>query len=328
VVKSDVIVSEALRKELQATVRPLESIPEQNKDWHPGSDGKVLDLVHPSLFPVIYGQTRAFPASYGPFVSLASCCDDIGRGYLIPKNFAETESLKFARTPQWGEQLDVPTAWGMFQWLPSAVHFDSDGKAMISSYINNLHPEEHKALYVVLERFVDAAIPLWNDVLSYFHNRIRISISMTSDEDYALPEGLVYPRTPENAQVPDDELEWDEEYIEWKRQHRYIIWPEPREFKSFSALAADKQPEADPVDLRVDFKASGLQIIFKLANIHLTPDKPKYDGGSWHVEGALNEHICASALYYYDQENITDSSLAFRQAIEIDEMIMRPAQVI
>lgn len=26
-----------------------------------------------------------------------------------------------------------------------------------------------------------------------------------------------------------------------------------------------------------------------------------------------NEHICASAIYYYDSENITDSSLSFRQ---------------
>jgi len=28
-------------------------------------------------------------------------------------------------------------------------------------------------------------------------------------------------------------------------------------------------------------------VIVKLANIHLTPDKPTYKGGSWHVEGRL-----------------------------------------
>jgi hypothetical protein len=27
-----------------------------------------------------------------------------------------------------------------------------------------------------------------------------------------------------------------------------------------------------------------MQVIVKLANIHLTPEKPTYDGGSWHVE--------------------------------------------
>jgi len=47
----------------------------------------------------------------------------------------------------------------------------------------------------------------------------------------------------------------------------------------------DSQPEGvvgvTRVDLAKDFTASGLQIIFKLANIHLTPEKPEYEGGSW-----------------------------------------------
>jgi len=50
----------------------------------------------------------------------------------------------------------------------------------------------------------------------------------------------------------------------------------------------------------------------------LSPEKPSYDGGSWHVEGQLNEQICASALYYYDCENITESHLAFRQRVKDD----------
>lgn len=34
----------------------------------------------------------------------------------------------------------------------------------------------------------------------------------------------------------------------------------------------------------------------------------------------MNERICASALYYYDCENITESFLAFRQRVEEDEI--------
>ena len=30
------------------------------------------------------------------------------------------------------------------------------------------------------------------------------------------------------------------------------------------------------------------------------------------VEGQMNEHICATALYYLDSENITSSNLSFR----------------
>jgi len=67
-----------------------------------------------------------------------------------------------------------------------------------------------------------------------------------------------------------------------------------------------------------DYGHRGLQVIVKLANIELTPEKPEYEGGTWHVEGQLNEHICATALYYYDSSNITTSRLAFRQQSSTD----------
>ena len=41
------------------------------------------------------------------------------------------------------------------------------------------------------------------------------------------------------------------------------------------------------VDLKRDYGNRGLQIIVKLANIELTPEKPNYEGGTWHVEGQL-----------------------------------------
>lgn len=57
--------------------------------------------------------------------------------------------------------------------------------------------------------------------------------------------------------------------------------------------------------------------------LELSPEKPDYNGGSWHMEGQINERICASALYYYDCENITESFLAFRQKVEDDEFNMK-----
>uniref|UniRef100_A0A914DJ23 DUF4246 domain-containing protein n=1 Tax=Acrobeloides nanus TaxID=290746 RepID=A0A914DJ23_9BILA len=65
----------------------------------------------------------------------------------------------------------------------------------------------------------------------------------------------------------------------------------------------------------ISLKGKRLQVIVKLANIHLTPEKPSYPGGVWHVEGMLNERIVASGIYYYDMENITESRLSFRQAV-------------
>lgn len=43
----------------------------------------------------------------------------------------------------------------------------------------------------------------------------------------------------------------------------------------------------------------------KLANIVLTPEKPEYNGGVWHVEGMENEQIVSSGIYYYHSENIS-----------------------
>ena len=93
-----------------------------------------------------------------------------------------------------------------------------------------------------------------------------------------------------------------------------LVMPEPGESLSL------EWPESEKVDLRSQFAEQGLQVIVKLANIHLTPNKPEYEGGSWHVEGQMNEHICASALYDYDSANITDSFLAFRHRIEHESL--------
>lgn len=66
------------------------------------------------------------------------------------------------------------------------------------------------------------------------------------------------------------------------------------------------------------YKESGLQIIVKMASIELTPSKPVFPTGSWHLEGQLNEHICGTALYYLDSENIEDNHLSFRMLTPSD----------
>jgi hypothetical protein len=64
-------------------------------------------------------------------------------------------------------------------------------------------------------------------------------------------------------------------------------------------------------------RSKTLQIIVKIAEIVLTPEKPKYAGGSWHVEGTGSERIVGTGLYYFGCDNITESRLAFRA--EVDE---------
>lgn len=73
VIKSDVAISAHLQEELMAAIAPLEQIPEAEKDFHPRSDGKVLALVHPSLWPLVYGRTRVVR---GRLITLENCFEE------------------------------------------------------------------------------------------------------------------------------------------------------------------------------------------------------------------------------------------------------------
>jgi hypothetical protein len=88
-----------------------------------------------------------------------------------------------------------------------------------------------------------------------------------------------------------------------------------------TAFAAHKAKYAVKKDktLRHQFQDTGLQIIVKMASIELTPEKPEFAPGGWHVEGQMNEHIVGTALYYLDSENITDTHLEFRTLTSSDQ---------
>jgi hypothetical protein len=76
--QADGQVPESLRKSLLREVAKLENVPEKDKDWHPGSNGQVLDLVHPSLFCFVAGVTRQTQSpAHPPFAY-------IGRGKVNP----------------------------------------------------------------------------------------------------------------------------------------------------------------------------------------------------------------------------------------------------
>jgi hypothetical protein len=320
VVKSDSMVPSKLKEALKRGVKPLEDVPEHKKDWHPGSDEMVLDLVHPSMCALIYGVSRALLIDTVP---LEGCTKYCGEGKLVasPDEKPDNHTLELNG---WSNTVDLP-AWGSFQWLPSNIAFDKNGSASVGSYINSLHPVKHAELYPVLAQFVDRAVPLWNEALSWFHTRIRIPVESTSDEDFYVPDGMKYDGASDHS---EGSMFWynDDGYRDWKERVRVLTQQEPREWIPFNDMVVQNPVGAKPIDLRKKFADSGLQVIFKLANIHLTPEKPEYEGGGWHVEGALNEHICATALYYYDQDNITDSYLSFRQTIDAEAMTMKTAQ--
>ncbi|RXW17675.1 hypothetical protein EST38_g8175 [Candolleomyces aberdarensis] len=310
VVKSDYTVPEGVKLALQSAIEPLESVPEAQKDWHPGSDGKLLCLLHPSLYPLVYGKTKVLPIG-SQVTTLEDCISRCGEGAVVPTPIAKRNRVYY-------DSIYDPYST-KFQWLPCEVDI-SGNRPKILSYINNLHPEKHKDLYHSIEDIIEAAIPLW-----------EISIAGINPEDpYSTASDVLripYSRveyTPDFPSIPESDFpkrftgERENDYhwrkIDWWEDNRTLVIPEP-------GLPFDpnrfESSDSDTLSFKEVHAKRGrpLQIIVKIENIELTPEKPAYGAGMWHVEGQLNEHICATAIYYRSCSNITDSDLAFRQVI-------------
>lgn len=119
----------------------------------------------------------------------------------------------------------------------------------------------------------------------------------------------------EDSEAPDfDDLEGDADELraQWEAM-RPIKVPSP---SPFSMLDDTSPPRS------FTLRGRTVQVITKLANIVLSPSQPSYDGGVWHVEGMRDEDIVASGFYYYDQENITESSLGFRHSLDEEDEII------
>ncbi|EME49821.1 hypothetical protein DOTSEDRAFT_98584, partial [Dothistroma septosporum NZE10] len=63
-------VSDGTKTTLQKAATRLADVKEYQRDWHPGSDGKMLDQVHPSLVPHVCGRSSMVPTVT---VTLKSC---------------------------------------------------------------------------------------------------------------------------------------------------------------------------------------------------------------------------------------------------------------
>lgn len=103
----------------------------------------------------------------------------------------------------------------------------------------------------------------------------RFDFELSFDPD---PEEMAdEDKPPQNEGESEDDY-W-ERIEEWETQIRRAVQPEPNDFS---------EPLED-LSTGDEFTRgkNGLQIIVKLANIELTPEKPEYAGGTWHVEGQL-----------------------------------------
>ncbi|KAG8901616.1 hypothetical protein FRC01_009802 [Tulasnella sp. 417] len=280
--ESDNLVPQDLLDRLKAAVKILEDVPEDQKDWHPRSDGQVLDLVHPSLYPIVYGRTFRYPEATKP--------ED--------RKIADFQPT-VAPTPRTTPGQD----WSFsqkFAWLSTDFKIAKDGStATAVSYINTLHPSNAE-LYSVIEALVARFSFLFDRVLTDL-------ICYDESSNRRIVEGYSYIDGDIPGLLPD---ETDQDYLirmeKWKWERPMSVPTVPE-----SGYTSDISRRSKPYTIQ----GQEVQVIVKLANIHLTPEKPVYRGGSWHVEGMANERILASGIYYYDSENISESELQFRTVV-------------
>ncbi|KAJ6256006.1 hypothetical protein Dda_9300 [Drechslerella dactyloides] len=323
VCKSDTMISEEIRRKINDAVQELEDIPEKLKDWHPGSDGLVLDIVHPSLFPLVYSVSRILKDRT---INIENCIENAGTGVAWEANGGDAPMEKLKG------RLRVPNAWSKrFQWLPADISLHRDEatgeRTMLiapnrfESYINNLHPR-HTELYRLIEHVIAKSIPMWSQTL--------IAASMAEGTKLRVDWGIEYDfdeeDEPEDLYSPtDDDYRRSDKLTEWivRMRNEHIFIPDAPAYRPWR----ERIPNVEKVlkkDLWKKFRDKGLQVIVKLASIHLTPEKSRYPGGSWHLEGQLNDRICATSIYYYSNENVEASCLKFRQEINEEESMDWP----
>ncbi|UKZ52594.1 hypothetical protein TrVGV298_006375 [Trichoderma virens] len=332
IVKSDDLMNAQLRDELVQAFETLRADQAANVDWHPGTNDMVQNLVHPSMYPFVFSRSSFILEEQ---IGLDNAFDFVGKGEIPPA---------IDRFPDYGRRFlnicwqphfmgIVPPEYrsSLYQWLPANVAFRDDGSAKITSYINNLHPGKYPAIYTAIEHAIDAAIPAWDQCLREdLRWRDTVAAGRTESRFDAITEA---DDDQEGLWTVSMKYEWpDDESWHFTNRYQYgdppkpsmgeriypgkwvegreAIIPEPRQFKEI-----DYTP---PQRIRDKFKEHGLQIIVKMASIELTPEKPYFPAGSWHIEGQMNERICGTALFYLDSENVTDSHLSFRMQTRDD----------
>ncbi|KAL0950698.1 hypothetical protein HGRIS_007475 [Hohenbuehelia grisea] len=296
---SDGLVPKSLHKELVRQLDLLASY--EPKDFHPGSNCKVLDLIHPSLYPFVAGWTEVTDETRMP---------------EPPDNLLQS-TLSAMR------DYDFESRYG---WLPSTFRMSEDGQnVQIHSYINGLGPRERfPDLYRVIEQVFLIALPHLERTLNFeyeyeltpaqkrWEKRCEARTSASDSRGYIEKEEwqkILIAHQAVKAEEEEQARKLDEQRLDTKAE----------EIRNTSEIrAAGLSPSI--------WKGMDLKVIVKAANYILMPGD-KYEG-SWHMEGmeeslfgcVSHERIVASAIYYYDTDpEVQDEGLGFRRLRDPEE---------
>lgn len=252
---SDELVPDELDAKLKSTVEKFtESIKE--RDYHPNSNDQVLNIVHPSLFCLVYGKTTDY------------------QGKVIkPADSESLTTIRRFRYPGQGFSPDERAMWStQFHWLPAEFLVDDQGRVKIASYINSLPPSS--GLYPILAEIFERIVPLFNTVLTSLRlHRKRIR--------FPRPNGYEWWEDAEPSEEIYEGLSQDDYDA---REEKQVEWLEQREVNPLPIPDFDPDLYAVNPDSAVDLKGHKLQVIVKIGSVELSPEKPTFPGGNWHVE--------------------------------------------
>ncbi|KAJ6588743.1 hypothetical protein B0H19DRAFT_1057870 [Mycena capillaripes] len=287
---SDDLVPVSLHRELVSHLDALAM--REPLGLHPGSHGKVQDLIHPSLYPLVLGESRVGDAS---------------KSEALPSSFSTEVVIG---------QYDH-TFSSRYAWIPSIFNVSENGDDVhIESYINGLGPRERfPQLYRLIEKVFLLVLPHFKKTLAFeYKQEDSPSGAYFSPLLWRWQERWVF-RTETELELKRSAWEnFRKEQAEQKIRDTAAIEEAWRDSPKATEIDHTERTQfaADETLAPFSFEGRQLKVIVKAANYQLKPGET-YEG-TWHMEGMPHERIVASALYYYDTDSaIVDEGLSFRK---------------
>ncbi|KAJ1507217.1 hypothetical protein HMI54_015485 [Coelomomyces lativittatus] len=164
VVSSDNLIPQALH---EVFLKEINHMAEDSKyDFQPGSEKKIMNLIHPSLF------------------SYEKITEEAKRLRLLI-----LERLRETRHYDINKRSLVRTSG--YHWLPTDVKVDEEGQCKFMSYVNNLFIDIYPNLYPILESILSCFIPLFEKCLKRNLKNTQLQVIVKA-ADYILKPGESY----------------------------------------------------------------------------------------------------------------------------------------
>ncbi|KAJ2056196.1 hypothetical protein GGI17_006322 [Coemansia sp. S146] len=215
---SDTLIDAETTNKVKDYAAILESAPDRQKDWYPNDRTRVLNLIDPSLYPLVYSRSKLcrqsgtspqavlkledageFPGSIDGWHKALNITEDGESGYYLP---IDGQNCRYSSSE--------------FSWLPSEFCVDDNGAVTIESYINNVHPVRHAALYPIIASVFSKFLPLLEHVTklrSYVTEQVVTDL-VHPRQPRVIPDASKYYKS--DVPLPDmDDDEYDEELILW-----------------------------------------------------------------------------------------------------------------